>query len=349
MAPNRAGQRGIHYGGVVGIDADGDRVDGSLRLVGGVLELTLPAAFVDGADYPLVLDPLVGTTLAIDDSGNADSNPSLASADAGGTMAVWERRFSASHIELVGHRISTTTGVLSGSLIPICVGDDVIAENPSVAYIRGGTAWLAAYEYRTHPNLSPRIYVSSFRQHYDVEGPVALSPSAFPQRTPSVGGDGTGTDDEGFVVWREDGVGVRGRTVTTEDDELPLPTGTAFTVASDQIGNQALHPKVSDMANDRPDLLVVWELDLANSMKSLVYGRFYNRDGVALTDDFVLYKNFDQFYGHYAPAVAGEGERFVVAWERSESIGGSVVRDIVARMIDWDGSNIDFSDQQFIA
>jgi hypothetical protein len=55
----------VSYGRLFGIDADGDRVDGDVRLVDGGLELVLPAAFVDTADWPIVLDPLVGTGTSI--------------------------------------------------------------------------------------------------------------------------------------------------------------------------------------------------------------------------------------------------------------------------------------------
>lgn len=50
---------GVVINGVVGIDAEGDRVPGSLSFEGGVLSLRLPAAFVQTAALPLVLDPLL--------------------------------------------------------------------------------------------------------------------------------------------------------------------------------------------------------------------------------------------------------------------------------------------------
>ncbi len=51
---------GVHIGGVVGIDAGGARVEGSMRFDGEHLDLVLPAAFVDGARYPLDVDPVLG-------------------------------------------------------------------------------------------------------------------------------------------------------------------------------------------------------------------------------------------------------------------------------------------------
>ncbi|MEO0652534.1 MAG: hypothetical protein AAFZ65_17810, partial [Planctomycetota bacterium] len=343
------GRDGIHYGGVVGIDADGDRVRGGLRLVNGSLELSLPATFVDTADYPIVLDPLIGTTVAVDDSGNSDSNPSLANTPSGLTLAMWERRFSASHIELYGHRLTPAAGSLFGDLIPIYVGDGVIARNPSAGYVKAAQSWLAAFEVQLDPLDEPSVYVTSFRDEQDVADATPISNSANAQRTPDVGGDGTGTDNEAFVVWSEEGVGVRGMTVTTQDGQQPAPLGAAFTIDANAIGNQAIHPKISPIAIDRPEFLVVWELDLANTQRSTVLGRFYTRNGGPLSDEFTLFQNFDQFYGHYAPDVSGRGERFVVAWERSESFTSSPAHDVVVRAIDWDGANIDFTGQHFVA
>lgn len=62
-APDRLEFGGDHGGvtiaGVVGIDAAGDRVPGRLSFADGVLSLRLPAAFVQTAALPLVLDPLL--------------------------------------------------------------------------------------------------------------------------------------------------------------------------------------------------------------------------------------------------------------------------------------------------
>lgn len=50
---------GVRLDGVVGIDADGRRIDGSLAFADGVLSLRLPAAFVRSARLPLELDPVL--------------------------------------------------------------------------------------------------------------------------------------------------------------------------------------------------------------------------------------------------------------------------------------------------
>lgn len=59
------GRGGVLYGTLIGIDAAGRRCAGSVRLVENGLEWHLPAHFVDGAQWPLVLDPLIGSNFQI--------------------------------------------------------------------------------------------------------------------------------------------------------------------------------------------------------------------------------------------------------------------------------------------
>jgi len=59
---------GVTIGQVVGIDGNGDRATGSMQYEDGVLELRLPQSFVDGAALPLVLDPMIGSEIAIGSS-----------------------------------------------------------------------------------------------------------------------------------------------------------------------------------------------------------------------------------------------------------------------------------------
>ncbi|MBK8975464.1 MAG: hypothetical protein IPM29_06030 [Planctomycetes bacterium] len=54
----------VNIGTVVGIDANGARVEGTMNFDGEHLEYTLPASFVDTAAYPIDVDPLINQTFA---------------------------------------------------------------------------------------------------------------------------------------------------------------------------------------------------------------------------------------------------------------------------------------------
>lgn len=109
---------GVRIAGVVGIDARGARVAGSIDRAGDTLTLRLPAAFVDHAALPLVLDPLIGSTFPVYGTGQ-DLDPSIAyDADLDLYLVVWWRRYSALTGDIYGQyvfRVQTGGAELSGS------------------------------------------------------------------------------------------------------------------------------------------------------------------------------------------------------------------------------------------
>ncbi|MFY9343486.1 MAG: hypothetical protein WAT39_13400 [Planctomycetota bacterium] len=110
------GAGGLAIGAVVGVDARGTQADGSLRCTGNRLEFVLPAAFVDTATLPLVLDPLIAPVLTV--SSNAADERQVDIAHVGTTYAVVYHRFvSATNNDLFATFVSdagvvgTTVGV----------------------------------------------------------------------------------------------------------------------------------------------------------------------------------------------------------------------------------------------
>ena len=138
------GVGGVSIGAVLGIDADGDTAQGSLRLAGDELALVLPAAFVDSASYPLVLDPLVGSVITVIASGNDDTDPDAAyDMNNNVYLVVWQRIFSATDSDIRGQRVSGT-GALTGSTIFFT--SDWVSTSPAVANLaakdRFAVVWL---------------------------------------------------------------------------------------------------------------------------------------------------------------------------------------------------------------
>ena len=111
---------GVSFGAVTGVDANGARIRGGLRMVGNTLELTLPAAFVDSATYPLVLDPLIGSVFGVASTANAsDFQPSVAfDTSTGRYLIVWRVDLASGDDELRGQLVSSS-GVLVGNQILI--------------------------------------------------------------------------------------------------------------------------------------------------------------------------------------------------------------------------------------
>lgn len=126
------GVGGITIGGVTGIDANGARVAGSLRCADGMLEMSLPAAFVATAAYPLLLDPIVSTLAA--GSGGIGANDFDLAYDAGTNswLVVWNVQIAANDSDIRGQRL--LNGALWGGLIVF--NNTGIAASPRVANLR---------------------------------------------------------------------------------------------------------------------------------------------------------------------------------------------------------------------
>jgi hypothetical protein len=106
--------------------------------------LRLPAAFVDSASYPLVLDPLVGASFGVSTSGNDETNPDAAfDATNDAYLVVWQRTFSATDSDIRGQRVSSA-GALVGSTI--FLGSTGVAQNPQVANVDRKNVWCVVYQ-----------------------------------------------------------------------------------------------------------------------------------------------------------------------------------------------------------
>ena len=131
---------GVAFGAVTGIDAHGRRNQGALRMVGRDLELVLPAAFVDAAAYPLVLDPLLGTVTSIGDvAGEADRRPSVAFDEASNRfLVVWNVQYAASSWEVRG-QFTNAAGVPQSTppLTISAAGVSTTVDRCCVASVRG--------------------------------------------------------------------------------------------------------------------------------------------------------------------------------------------------------------------
>jgi hypothetical protein len=89
---------GIQYGTLVAIDAEGDRTSGDVRLVDGGLAWVVDDAWLDAAAWPVLLDPLIGNSLAVTSAALAepwdDFDPDVAyDATNDVYLVVWARLF----------------------------------------------------------------------------------------------------------------------------------------------------------------------------------------------------------------------------------------------------------------
>ena len=142
----RTGLGGVTIGAVTGIDSKGQRAAGTLRRDGDLVEYVLPAAFVDAATYPLLVDPLFGPAFLIGDTAaTPDEAPDVAF-DATNQVfcVVWRVAFGLGSAQIRAQRV-TATGTLVGGQILVYGGQAVEGIAPKVAGINATDRFLVVW------------------------------------------------------------------------------------------------------------------------------------------------------------------------------------------------------------
>ena len=202
---------GVHFGAVTGVDARGATVRGAIRVLGDELELSLPAAFVDGAAYPLVLDPLIGAAFAV---GNVpvydDVEPAVAYDETNGRyLVVWAVDVPAvapspAHRQIRGQFVQAGGG-LQGVQVLIAA-DASTGAQPALANVNSTNRFLVAWRSWV---LSGNVTVRSVSAATGaMSNPVVVATSSLfigLDDTLAVGGDfrsGLGAGQSALLVYR---------------------------------------------------------------------------------------------------------------------------------------------------
>jgi len=307
------GVGGVTVGGVTAIDANGASVAGELRYAQGALELVVPDAFVDGAAYPLIIDPKINPYVAIDDNAWNDSDPAVAATNATGAryLVVWERHFSLSDSDLRAYRLDKDADY-AGNFIYL-ENDFELSNNPAIGHVAASRRFFVAW------SETPNVF-----QPFNVVGraidgwptgstsaKITLAASANQQLTPDVGGERTLDDDDVYVVWSESNLGIRGCQVT-----LPVsgsaPSAFGVQQISDPVAGGDSHgPSISKSAGDTGVFGLAYELGPSDVMY-----RTMTRNG-ALTGAQLLLASIGG--PHREPSIDGDGTNFLLAFERGEN------------------------------
>ena len=184
---------GVYMGGVLGIDAHGATRKGSRNLFGQTLELRLPAEFVRGAAFPLVLDPLIGTAFDVGTARSATEIDISYDETTGYYAVVFERSFGLNSVHVYAQRVGTS-GVLIGGPAPISSPDGTgsgINSDPCIANLQTNDRFVVAWQ-RT-PNLAgiPEIRVTSASSLNLSLAPIVAVPKIGVESHtwPDIGGD----------------------------------------------------------------------------------------------------------------------------------------------------------------
>lgn len=191
------GLGGVHIGGVTGIDANDRRMPGTITWADGTIELRLPAAFVETAALPLVLDPQIGPVFSVFTSPLDYQNPDLAlleTASARECLCVFERQISAGDRDLRALRFNTQTGSQVGSLLIVSSGA-TDEHDPAAGAIRMRDVHVVVYE------RGQDVFARAITTAGTISAEAIVAQGSDDQTAPDVGSDLIGTDDEAIVVW----------------------------------------------------------------------------------------------------------------------------------------------------
>jgi hypothetical protein len=295
---------GVVLGEVVGIDATGRRCRGTTRHVDGGVLLSLPAAFVDGAAYPLELDPLIAT--AVEALAGADCDfPDVAFDSWSGSYCVaWTQFFGggttgivasvwlagtlgfgyAFAINQTGDEDSVRVGTIAGTGLFVLVW---------VNY-QGATSSISGLAFE--PSQAQATNVFTIDGPGDVWWPVISS-------------EATVYDDDCLVAWLDGTYGLLGCSVTI-DQNLQASASTIVQIA----GGNVTEPAISKQGGNPGMHLITW-VDRPVGSPGWVRAQVVDND-MNLIGAGAWIQNTPQDSGW--PAVDGDGFKFLVAWEEQE-------------------------------
>lgn len=321
----RDGQRLVHMGTVTGIDARGARARGDIRLDGDVVELSLPASFVDHAALPLVLDPFLGNTAQITTTTAHDSAPHVVwHPVAQQWLCVYERRVSNAQTDVM---LSTYGNGAAGPVMQVVASvAGAFTRLPRIAYHTGIDRCIVVYQQGT----------SEFAM-YSIEGAVVdglgtgitpfqvASNAAGSCAAPDLSGDPTGTG-QGVIAYELRGAGLRMYPYTL--GTTAAPTLGAQVVLS--FNGSALRPRIAKSAGAT---IAIAYNQLPNNY-NFGYLRAVSRAGALLGNPVAI--------GNLGgpdllnPDIDGDGTDFLMAIEYQRGPGD---RDVSIAQWRWNGSS----------
>ncbi len=335
---SESGVGGLSIGQVSGVDADGVSVTGSTRLVDGVLELVLPAEFVDAAAYPMLLDPFIGSTDIVGDGFNEGTPDVAYDRDADEFLVVWSRAFSTFDIDVRGRRLNGL-GNPVGGLIFVESDDNLFSFNPSVGSAGSAGAFLVAWSESPFTFGPYAIRARAVGAGTGAVGtPATLSVGSAGASDPVVG-DST-TDGRVLVAWSEFGAGIRARVPEVLSNLtlfFGLFGGPGVIHVSDDSND--IRPNVSKSGSASAVWAIVWQRTVFSpSLNRQVAARMLRSDSAlvsGIVQTGLSSRNED------SPDVDGEGGRFMLAYRRDET-SSSNLGDIIAQPLLFDGTNASF-------
>ena len=315
------GLGGVRIGKVLGVDAQGVESAGALAFRDGVLELSLPAAFVDRAALPLVLDPLIGSTIAVASGSTYDeSDPDVASTfgvggDPGTYIVVWER----AGFGIRGQRFDESGAPVGGTVF---IRNSAAAAEPRVATLRVADAFAVVWQ-ENSDIWGTAVGIESGV----VSTAIAIAATGDLESSPDIGGSNILPfyTDDAIVVWRN----ATQRRIEAAQFEVHRDTGVLrvhdqTTIASGT--TTVSSPSISETSGRAGYHLIAWQREVGGASQTDILGAIVDRQITFVSTFSIASSTNDED----DPSVDGNGTCWVVAYE-TETTAGSGDNDIACR------------------
>jgi hypothetical protein len=305
---------GLRYGDATVRAADGQTFEFESRCDGSAIVLEVPAAFAQQAAYPLVIDPLV-SSFGIEQTGAIDNDSDLAYDVVNDVwLVVYTETITGADRDIVSRRLSAT-GALKEEVAVEISNDDTVS--PCVAHNRQASQFMIVW---ARTGLIGRIQgrtrtASSTAQsaEFDISG-ASISAGA-----PCIGGSTSLTSTQYLVAWRSSSSlpGLGGvRTVLVGTTGSPTNEELVYHPSFGDIASLAINAVSSTSGR----WLLAWNESSTFGGGSIAVAEI-NSGGVQVGSEHVIVANTTP--SPLFPSVGGDGNEFLVAWERATGVSDS--------------------------
>lgn len=304
------GVGGVHYGLVTGVDAHGNRVRGELRRDGNSIEMSLPAAFVDAASFPLALDPLIGSEFQVGTGNNSDPDVSYDLSN-NVYLVVWQNRYSTIDIDVYGQRLNGSTGAVVGGSFTLDF-TTLTCTTPRVANVNTTNQFLCVWQ-QGASGFGPwdiagrRIDAAAGT----LSATVLIASSGDNEMTPCVSGEAAAADNEVIVAWKNQTNGIEARQVTVTAAGNPVNDPTVVLFAATLFAGP---PTLSKCGGTVGRHVIAWSDGFITDTE--IYAQCIDRNLNLLGTLRTVTANTvnDSF-----PSIDGDGTDFLVVWAQAEA------------------------------
>ncbi len=311
---------GVTVGSVVGIDADGERCAGSIALNGELLEFRLPAAFVDGARLPIELDPLVGGQVRVGAGGAGALQPDMAYDASNDVFAlVYVRAVSTTDADAYGQRMDAS-GQPLGPPIALDLDPAWAPWYPHIANINNRDAFVVVFSNLNRTSWQTQVHGVAMAAGTNTAGPRTLLSRA----TDTIPRDCDVGGEMPLTVSHNDAVAVFVDVWTGKLWGLQIDVSTSLVLSP--FGYRLLttgtidHPSISKSGGPDGRLLIVWQQERGSDID--LRGMVVSRDMGPFTSHATIVQTSGRQFTF--PDVDGDGERWVVVYNRRLTSGGHV-------------------------